>query len=1034
MDKTVIHSYLERLKSLSLTVTGAIEGWTYKTADYLEPGEHGQWSGEKPLTGALRLPSDKTIMIETVVKFPENIKDDDQYKDYMFIKFEGGEGILRVDGETYHGIDENRCRIPIRTQWAGQEKTLGIELFGYATKKDRFDTLFEFSYFGRIDKRIEKFYFDLMLANDTYNLDNNIVKRKWGDLNASQRAINNSLSQFTKGRILKAIGKSLQYLDINLPEDELVQSVNRAGEILEKELGKIDDGSVKGHVSLIGHTHIDVAWLWQIKDTVRKCGHSFANMIRLMEEYPHFIFSASQPQLYQYTKEYYPEIYEQIKKYVKEGRWEIVGPMWVESDCNVISGESLIRQILYGRQFFLDEFSTESDICWLPDVFGFQANMPQILKKCGVNYFFSYKLHWQAQNRFPYGNFKWRGIDGSEVIAAVPELYSGYNGKPYPWEIKYAQDENLQKDYLDDVIFTYGWGDGGGGPTHEMIEYVNRLKDYPGVPRCSLNSAGEFFEKIREKENLLPVWYGELYLETHRGTLTSQGKVKKMNRKAEILYQNIEKLSVMTGLGLDKGKIKEGWEKILLLQFHDILPGSSIGEVYDDSDITYGEIMDGGNELMAEMAGKFKGDDHITVANTLSWSRDETLSLRVEGDQVRVETMDGESVESHVTEDGFLIFHAQNIPPMGFKTYRIKGEKGNAGAESPISIVDTGDGLNIKTPFYNIGIDQGGRITGLYDIEEDLNVIDDEPANEFRIFLDGPQGEDAWNIYEEYKTRRLDYNWKNNMSVVENNSQRTVIRVEKTAQKTSIIQDIILYSHDRRIDFKTVIDWKERNKVLKAAFPVNINAPYVACEVGYGTLLRPVNLNDPYDKAKFEVSAHKWVDLSEGEYGVSLLNDCKYGHDTDKNTMSVTLLRGTVHPDPDGDLGVHEITYSLYPHRGDWRGALTARRGHELNNPPVVYRGKGEDGLINSLLNVDNVNIIIDTVKRAEDGRGIILRAYECNGNRGRGRLTLTTDILEAYETSLVEEDMGKADFMDSHIEFVFEPYEIKSWRVVEKE
>lgn len=1054
MNRTIVEAYLKKLKDLSCQKREEIEHWFYRIADYISPDNYVLCSEWMPLTGSERLPANKTIFFETTYTFPKSILNDDDVKDDLFIQFNHGEGILKIDGETYHGIDQNRSRIPLRPEWAGQKKTLTIEFFDLGNQNNQEGILLLYCHLGRVYKKIEKYYFDLKLAWDTYHADHDILKKMTNNLEAAQKVIQHSSAEYIKTKLDRAITQSLLYLDIHLTGEKLLSAIEKADEILMQEISAIDDGNQKGHLSLIGHTHIDVAWLWQLKDTVRKCGHTFSNMVRLMEEYPEFTFSCSQPQLYAYTKQYYPNIYEQIKKYVREGRWDIVGPMWVESDCNLISGESLVRQILYGRKFFLKEFGKSTDICWLPDTFGFQANMPQILKKAGVLSFFSYKLHWQAQNRFPYGSFIWKGIDGSEVLASVPELYSGYNGKPCPAEIKYAQDENLQKEYLDDVIFTYGWGDGGGGPTYEMIEYIKRLDDYPGLPTCTLSKAEDFFLRIKEKEEILPVWYGELYLETHRGTLTSQGFAKKMNRRAENLYQQIEKLSIMTKASDETvkwEKLEEGWEKILLLQFHDILPGSSIAEVYKDANEIYSEIMNIGEQTLNNIFNfteKQNKQTIVTVANTLSWNRSEVVSFAAEellqkmGKQMglltlQVETVEGEPVLSEIEiekdSEGNLVekiyFYAENIPSMGFKTFLIKeGEK--AISKETSQIETKASSILIQTPYYKMELDYDGRILRLYDQEKERMVIT-QPANDFEIFLDGPQKEDAWNIYECYKKRKLNYLWDTDLFVAENNSIRTVIRIKKASELLTIDQDLILYSKNRRIDFNTVIDWKERNKVLKVAFPVAVHTPFAAYEVGFGTLYRPTMRNNPYEKAKFEVCAHKWVDLSEGEYGVSLLNDCKYGHDAEGNKLSLTLLRGPTSPDPTADLGVHHMTYSLYPHEGDWREALTARRGHELNHSMFVICGHPDLADYPAFLQIDNPNLIVDTVKRAEDGNGVIIRLYECNGNRGAAQMTVRSDIEKVMETNLIEENMHSVETREKQILFEFGPYEIKTFRVL---
>jgi alpha-mannosidase len=1108
MDKTIIRSYLQKLEAASIVNGIGIGHWKYRVAEYLAPREYRYLTEWENLDGNVFFPTGRTIFMETVFQFPVEIHTGETMTDYLFISLNHLEGILRIDGAVYHGLDQNRIRMPIRKQMAGRKVTLSLELFGRKTNSDPGERpSFGYSRMACVIRTIEKFHLDLKLAWDTYCMDSVLARRYSGRLDAVQSVMDNRSGSYAQAMLMFAIDKSLRFLDISLDGEDLERAAGEADRILLKEIAGIPVDTPTGTLSLVGHTHIDVAWLWQLKDTVRKCAHSFANMLHLMEEYPEFTFSCSQPQLYEYVKDHYPEIYSGIQKYVAEGRWEIVGPMWVESDCNVVSGESLVRQILYGRQFFLREFGKASNICWLPDTFGFQPNMPQILKKSGIDCFFSYKLHWQAVNRFPYGTFRWVGLDGSEIIASVPELCSGYNGNVVPEEIKYARDANTQKGIVDDVIFTYGWGDGGGGPTYEMLENARRLGHYPGLPACSLKTAAEFFSGIVQKKDSLPSWHGELYLETHRGTYTTQGAAKKTNRKAELLYQQAEKLCVMAetrGMAPDWPSLKNGWKKILLLQFHDILPGSSIREVYEDSSRIYGEIMETGTRLLEEgmrfLAG-LKDTSHpdvfaapidrmqpnaridegqpaalsvsgqpaaLAVFNGLSWDRTDLVRFVFpEGfpeNGFSLFNKSGEKVpyDMECLADGraCMDFIAAEVPALGMNTYAIQvnpliepvsdrdrdivlerqhdvGLLARPDENSAVTTWRNDEGIHVNSRYFNAVIDNKGRMVLLEDKRAERIAVG-RPANEFSVYLDGPQGEDAWNLYEEYKERMLDYPWQDEIGIKSASEVKTVVSVLKKSEKAVIRQDIIFYGELDRIDFVTRIDWKERHKVLKVAFPLEIQTPYAAFDTGFGTCLRPAFQDNSFEKAKFEVVGHKWADLSEGEYGVSLLNDCKYGHDIKGSTLSLTLLRGTTSPDVDADQGEHEITYSLYPHRGDWRTALTARKGLELNVPlssvptlggqMIGGQQRGTSG--KSFMTVDNPNLIIDTVKPAEDGDGMIARLYECNGNRGKAGLDFGFGVESACEANLAEEVQGPATWNGDLLSFAFSPYEIKTFRI----
>jgi alpha-mannosidase len=1019
MEIRMLKEIVEKLKTLVRSEFSPIDGLCYRTADYRDPGIYSYTSDFKPLeSGSVLLPG--TTFIKGGIKMPDKIEKGDNFEDYLSVVIPYTEGFLLVDGEHYHGIDCNRSRIPLRKEWSG--KTVELEIVAYGKQR----TFVQEIGFEKVDKTIENCYYTFKVAYDFIVLED--------------RGPENDNVHIRVG-VHNALEAAVKDLDLDLTGEALRKNVRKAEKLLVEGLEKIDDGDVRGIISLIGHTHIDVAWLWQLKDTVRKCGHSFTNILRLMEEFPEFTFACSQLQLMDYTKTYYPEVFEQIKKRVKEGRWEIVGPMWVESDCNMTSGESLIRQIIYGIKFSKKEFGTRSDIAWLPDTFGFQPNIPQILKKSGTDYLYTYKLHWQSENRFPYGMFKWQGIDGSEVLSAIANTPLAYNGEPTPSQLRRAKNNNLQNGKFDNLIFPYGHGDGGGGPTRGMIEYARRVKDFPGLPRTKIEKASEYFARLEKVKEELPTWFGELYIETHRGTLTSQGLVKRNNRMAEITYQNAEKLGVIAMAVGDKpdwSKIGEGWKKILTMQFHDILPGSSINEVYtEDCAQNYAEIFTLSKEFMNSITSKVSGK-YIAVFNFLSWERDAICEYECSADEVKsgetICDMDGNSVPCDITVSGGnakIVFEAKNLPSLGFKAYRLKAADAPAGKTAVITEKD--GGYVVETGGYIVEIDALGRISRLYDKGADRETLS-APANDIRLFRDGPQDEDAWNIFKIYMDRPVDVKWNVKLSVKENGSTRTVIGVEKSAEKCKIMQDIIIYKNSPVIDFRTKVDWAERHKVLRVYFPAKVKSQYAAYEVGFGTFLRPTIANNPYEQSKFEVCAHKFADLSEGDYGVSVLNDCKYGHNCVDNTIGLTLLRGTTHPDTKADLGVHEINYSLYPHKGDWRAAQTARRGYELNNAAMLF-GISEEAALRgsgrSFASVDNHNIIIDTIKPAEDGNGYIMRVYECNGNRGKAAITLTAAPKSVVETNLIEEEIGRVKTAKKSFGFEFGPYEIKTFRII---
>lgn len=1030
MRKEIYSVYADRLQAAATGNVMPITGLTYQMAYYAEPGKYEMLSEAMPLETGVPFFAPKkanTVFVKGTLQFPEEIRNDENYEDCLIMRFHNMGGTIYIDGEPYSGIDENRDRVYLRKEWAGQKKEIRIEayfLLGKYGANDDFRTgILEYGQFARIDKVIEKFKLDLDLYYQAYEYDcdhpqlDNVAIRK---------------------RMEAAAEKAIQYLDLNLTGEELREAVRKADEILMEKLDEIDDGDFRGFISLVASTHIDVAWLWQFKDTVRKCGHSFSNMLRLMDRYPNFKFSNSQVQLLAFTKEYYPELFEQIKEMEKAGRWENVGTMWVESDCNVISGESLTRQYLYGATFLDREFGHHSRVGWLPDAFGFQGNMPQILKKSGLDYFYSYKLHWQAAEKFPYGDFYWKGIDGSEVIAATINNHcSAYNGYPCPSHFRETKADFMQMGDVDEIIFPYGFGDGGGGPNNWEVEFAERLKDYPGLPKSEITTAQGFFDRLEAVKDKLPTWFGELYIQTHRGTLSSVAFMKQENRHFEMLYSALEKLGVMAEMYGAKPNwelLHKGWEKGLLLQFHDVLPGSSITPVYEDARNIYDEIFDLAKQFLESASLNTQTDIRkgLQVVNTLSWDRDILVNFRcpyadvAKGIQI---VADGEIMPCSVVRDGedaCVTFLAKQVKALSTKAFTVVEAQPVSGRT--MAVTQTAEGICCENARYLAVIDSNGRLTRLLDKQADKEVLS-KPGNHVKFFLDGPQLEDAWNLNKSYKKREVSVFQSAQAEVTENNDLRTVIHVHQVGEKVDFAQDIIFYHDLARIDFVTCVDWRERNKVMRVYFPTNVHAPYYTSEVGFGALDRPTIPNSTLEQEKFEVAAHRWIDISESNYGVALLNDGKYGHDVQYDTIGMTLLRGTTWPSEVADLGIHHFTYSLLPHSGHWSQAGVARAGQELNaqtHVPCLVNGK----LGESLFSCDNANVIIDTVKQAENGEGVVVRLYESNGSSGNAVLRCGKAISAATETNLIEEEIGAAKCQQNAISFQFTPYEAKTFLV----
>lgn len=778
-------------------------------------------------------------------------------------------------------------------------------------------------------------------------------------------------------------------------------------------------------VACVGHTHIDVAWLWTFAQTKEKVQRSFSTVLRLMEQYPEYRFMSSQAQLYAFLKEESPETYAEVKKRIAEGRWEVEGAMWVEADCNLSSGESLVRQVLYGKRFFREEFGVDSRVLWLPDVFGYSAALPQILRKSGVDYFVTSKISWNEENMMPVDTFSWRGIDGTEILSyfltaqdkirgKAPENFTTYNATTEPSEIAGAWDRYQQKMLNPEVLITYGYGDGGGGPTRHQLEVLRRLKrGMKGCPNAWPDTAGGFLSRLSErveKSGCLPKWDGELYLEFHRGTYTSIAKNKRNNRKSEFLFQNAEWLSVLDSL-LNQTPypiqtLRKAWEKILLCQFHDVIPGSSIREVYEDTDRIYATLNKTGNTLCEtvyqNIAKRVATDGGLLVFNPHSFKNSGIVKV-----------------------DGVSVFVSE-IPAKGYRVIKPAPPKKRV----------TVSGMRMENDFFRVVFDSNGNIAEIYDKRCDRDVLQKgKSGNVLQVFEDFPKDYDAWEISCYYREKSWEIDDLVSLRPVEDGA-RAGVEVVKNFLHSKLVQRIYLYDDIPKIDFDTWIDWREEHLLLKAAFPVAINAQRATYEIQFGCVERPTHENTSWDAAKFEVCAHKYADLSEYGYGVSLLNDCKYGYDIHDGVMRLTLLKCATYPNPDADREEHSFTYSLFPHQGDYRDAGTIQEAYNLNLPMYALPIAEQTGSLPdefSLVTCSHPNVLIETVKPAEDGDGIVLRLYESCGGRAKTDLCFGFPVAEVEVCDLLENAMKKAVITQNQIALELTPFEIATIKIKPK-
>lgn len=791
-------------------------------------------------------------------------------------------------------------------------------------------------------------------------------------------------------------------------------------------------------VSAIGHAHIDTAWLWPLERTQQKCLHTFSTAVRYMDLYPQYRFICSQAQQYAWVKELAPKLYERIKSKANSGQWEVAGSMWVEADCNISGGEALVRQILYGKRFWMAEFGIETEDLWLPDVFGYSAALPQILRKSGVRYFLTQKISWNQINRFPHHTFLWQGIDGSQVFAHFPPADT-YNGMMTPRELAYSVRNFKDHDRATRSLYVFGFGDGGGGPTMQMIENALRLKNVEGMPRVEMEFARDFFHKAEADARDLPVWVGELYLELHRGTYTTQARNKRANRKSEFLLREAEMLACLAPPGLHEypaPDLERAWKLLLLNQFHDIIPGSSVREVYVDSARDYEEIASRGEGIVQERMNALAAQVHTngaaspvlvvrtTPGGTCEPVRVPPLPGSLPGS---VRCGDASGPVQMVHEDGqpWILFQDSVLPGgYGYCVYELSGDP----FQEPNPFVVSNSVLD--NGVLRVELDDNGLICSIWDREAGREVVPNgERANRLELYDDKPLSWDAWDIDIYYRETGRTLAELESLEAVEAGPVRGAIRIVRSFGKSRIVQTMRLARGSRRIEFVTEADWHEAHRMLRVAFPVAINSGRATYEIQYGHVERPTHANTSWDLARFEVAAQKWVDLSEGDYGVALLNDCKYGHNVWGSTLSLTLLRSPKAPDPTADMGEHKFTYALLPHQGDFRQGSVPLHAYGLNCPPRALRmPPGQRGPLppaEAWFTVDRPGVIIEAVKKAEDEEAVVVRLYEAYNTRGPVHLRTSLPIASAHLCDLLERDEEPLAVSQNTVSFAISPFEI---------
>jgi len=1024
-NKDRINNLIEELAQLRYLKLQDIKTFLWYQDDGTLGNRNCQGTGEQVTTGFSWKGWDQYNWLCTQIDIPEELKEMEVVGLFDFGVPEGTgnnshfESLLYLNGNPYQGVDGNHKEVFFDVEKNGVHLDLKFRVWsGLNGGGMPVDMKMEIvrAQFGVLDHPTDDFYFLSRSILETYEL----------------LEPNNEYKEWLLSTLVKAFG-FIDYTETG--SETFYKSVKEAYDYLN---GKMDGKGKPGvHVSMLGHTHIDVAWLWRLRHTREKAARSFSTVNRMMDQYDYYTFLQSQAQLYDFIKNDYPEIYENIKKRVEQGKWEPSGSMWVECDCNLVSGESIVRQILVGKNFFLQEFGYENEFLWLPDVFGYSWALPQILKKSGISTFMTTKISWNDTNRLPYDTFKWRGIDGTEILSHFvtttdqgSDSYT-YNGNTRPYAVKGVWDNYKNKDLNKDLLISYGYGDGGGGPNRDMIETIKHINKIPGIPNVRVETATSYFHRLHENleknemDGYLPVWDGELYLEFHRGTYTSQAYNKKMNRHMEFVLRNVEMLSVIAQLtskvDYNKVALLNAWKIILCQQFHDILPGSSIKEVYEDSHVEYEKALELVKEVMEPVheALYFGEDGAFTIWNNSGWKRSSYVIIP----EISEECYFVDEKEQHLKstiKDGKALVFVKDMEPFSFVV--IRREDIMHPLIDEISFGEKAD--SASTGYYEVSWNHYGQLTRLYDKEAKREILaPGKCGNLLQIFEDKPRCFDAWEL-EPTINDKMELITNLNSVQVERNELGIFINFKWTYHKSEISQTMCLYHHKKRIDFKTEIDWAERQKLLKTAFPVNIRAVDARFDIQYGNIRRPITRNNSWEVAKFEVVAHKWVDMSETGYGVALLNDCKYGHDILEDTMRLTLIKSAVDPDYTADLGHHEFTYSIFPHCEEWYQSGLEQEAFDLNNPMTAQAGASmlKAG---SLFQFSSDKISVDCIKQAENSDSVILRFHEFAGSREKIYFHSSFSITDWCECDLMENPIG--EFSKTPISVMVKPYEIKT-------
>jgi len=940
------------------------------------------------------------------------------------------EVILSVDGRLHDGVDPNRSLVPLLEEAAGDER-LELSCEAYVRSKPDDERAlatsalrgcvqrFNLPELVTVDEESRRAHLELLVLHEAI----------------SSPALGEDLRAFLEIRLQEAL-RLLPPFESS--PGNIRAAIPEVRRYLAEEVyaGEASPFRGSGKLALVAHSHLDIAYFWRVHQTVQKNARTCLIQLRLMDRHPGFRYAHTQAQTYETLKQHYPALFEEVRARIAEGRWEIVGAPYVEPDCNMISAESLVRQCLYGRRFFEREFGVEVDNCWLPDVFGNSPIMPQVLKGCGVDYFVSNKMStWNDTNRFPHNNFMWRGLDGTEIAACVPPVhFITWND---PGQLVESWEAFIDKDACDESLHMYGFGDGGSGATDEMLERLPLVEKLPGMPRCRLTTGREYLHRAFANPEGLARWDGELYLEMHRGTLTSKAVLKRENRRAEFRALETEALAAVAaarcGARYPREELEAAWKKLLVNQFHDILPGSNTAPVTCDALETYARAREEFESLAAAArealghaggGGGERAGGRYRAFNALGFARSGVAELPADaaGAALQEECVAAAPGQAHCRPVGFV----SEAPALGFAG--LAGEDSLPGGE--LSVAED----RLENSCLSLELNSSGELVSVLDKRTARQVLAaGATGNQLQLFEDRPGNYNAWDILSSFEDHRHPIPPAESIDVVERGPLSVAVRVERPLGAGRIVQVIRLRRASARVDFETWVDWREREKLLKVAFPLAVHAPVYTTDTSAGGYLRPNNRNTSWEQARFEVCCHKWVDLSEGHYGVALLNDCKYGCDVKGNVLRLSLLRGPIRPDPTSDEGQHRFTYSLLPHAGDWREGRVSEQALDLNAPMRAwFAGAGCSEARGANLEISSPALHLQSLKCAEDDSGdLVLRLAELHGSRGTARIRLVPGLewKSVRRTDMLERSLTDGQLAGGEVEADYRPYEIVTLR-----